>query len=313
MDLTSKVMAFGRKARLEAERAARAAVPAVKDAAERIAPAMKDAAERVTPAVKDAAGKAAEKARELAAQAPVAARHAAETVAHGVQAGAQAACDGVQAAVPAVRRAASRTAPAVVDAVEKAAPAVAEAAVEAAQSAAFAALKGKRPAGAVANAAASAAKTAASRAGKTAAKAVAEVAVKNAADMREADAHAHTVHNTRTGQDVVVEAYVKGPGGKRDYARVYPKGAKDDFGPVGNKAVGALLIMAGLPMLVLPGPGAAAIAAGMYYLRKASDHDDVVHVDAEVRDPAPSSQSSDEGQPRTCDSNTTDQGPTITA
>ena len=309
MDLTSKVMAFGRKARLEAERAARAAVPAVKDAAERIAPAMKDAAERVTPAVKDAAGKAAEKAREVAVQAPVAARHAAETVAHGVQA----ACDGVQAAVPAVQRAASRTAPAVVDAVEKAAPAVAEAAVEAAQSAAFAALKGKRPASAVANAAASAAKTAASRAGKTAAKAVAEVAVKNAADMREADAHAHTVHNTRTGQDVVVEAYVKGPGGKRDYARVYPKGAKDDFGPVGNKAVGALLIMAGLPMLVLPGPGAAAIAAGMYYLRKASDHDDVVHVDAEVRDPASSSQPSDEGQPRTCDSNTTDQGPTINA
>ncbi len=309
MDLTSKVMAFGRKARLEAERAARAAVPAVKDAAERIAPAMKDAAERVTPAVKDAAGKAAEKAREVAAQAPVAARHAAETVAHGVQA----ACDGVQAAVPAVQRAASRTAPAVVDAVEKAAPAVAEAAVEAAQSAAFAALKGKRPASAVANAAASAAKTAASRAGKTAAKAVAEVAVKNAADMREADAHAHTVHNTRTGQDVVVEAYVKGPGGKRDYARVYPKGAKDDFGPVGNKAVGALLIMAGLPMLVLPGPGAAAIAAGMYYLCKASDHDDVVHVDAEVRDPAPSSQSSDEGQSRTRDSNTIDQGPTINA
>lgn len=309
MDLTSKVMAFGRKARLEAERAARAAVPAVKDAAERIAPAMKDAAERVTPAVKDAAGKAAEKAREVAVQAPVAARHAAETVAHGVQA----ACDGVQAAVPAVQRAASRTAPAVVDAVEKAAPAVAEAAVEAAQSAAFAALKGKRPASAVANAAASAAKTAASRAGKTAAKAVAEVAVKNAADMREADAHAHTVHNTRTGQNVVVEAYVKGPGGKRDYARVYPKGAKDDFGPVGNKAVGALLIMAGLPMLVLPGPGAAAIAAGMYYLRKASDHDDVVHVDAEVRDPASSSQPSDEGQPRTCDSNTTDQGPTINA
>ena len=81
MDLTSKVMAFGRKARLEAERAARAAVPAVKDAAERIAPAMRDAAERVTPAVKDAAGKAAEKARETAAQVPVAARRAAEAVA----------------------------------------------------------------------------------------------------------------------------------------------------------------------------------------------------------------------------------------
>ena len=57
----------------------------------------------------------------------------------------------------------------------------------------------------------------------------------------------------------------------------------------------------------------AAIAAGMYYLRKASDHDDVVHVDAEVRDPAPSSPSSDEEQPRPCDSNTTDQGPTINA
>ena len=180
-----------------------------------------------------------------------------------------------------MRQTVERAAPAVKEAVEKAAPTVVDAAVEAAQSAAFAALKGKRPASVVVSAAKSAAKSAAGRVGKTAAKTVAEVAVKNAADMREADARAHTVHNARTGQDVVVEAYVKGPNGTRDYARVYPKGAKDDFGPVGNKAVGALLVMAGLPMLVLPGPGAAAIAAGMYYLRKSSA-DDVVHVDVEV-------------------------------
>ena len=75
----------------------------------------------------------------------------------------------------------------------------------------------------------------------------------------------------QTGQRVVVEAYVKTPGGGRDYDAVYPKGAMRDFGPLGNKAVGMLLVMAGVPMLVLPGPGAAAIAAGLYFLRKGGD------------------------------------------
>ncbi len=248
MDLTSKLLSFGRKARLEAERAI----------------------DQVAPKVRDAA-----------AQAPEAAEHAVQAAVRAGRGAAQAAQEAAAAAVPGVRKTVERAAPAVKEAVEKAAPAVADAAIEAAQSAAFAALKGKRPASVVMSAATNAAKSAAGRVGKTAAKTVAEVAVKNAADMREADARAHTVHNDRTGQDVVVEAYVKGPNGARDYARVYPKGAKDDFGPVGNKAVGALLIMAGLPMLVLPGPGAAAIAAGMYYLRKAAP-DDVVHVDVEV-------------------------------
>lgn len=192
------------------------------------------------------------------------------------------------AAAPIVRETAEKAAQAGSQAARAAkavAPEVADAAAQAAKSAALAALKGKRPAAVVAGAAKSAAKSAAGKAGKAAARAVTEVAVKNAADIREADAH--TVHNDRTGQDVVVEAYVKGPGGKRDYARVYPAGAKDDFGPVGNKAVGALLVMAGIPMLVLPGPGAAAIAAGMYYLRKAQASDTVLHADAEVRDAQP--------------------------
>lgn len=195
-----------------------------------------------------------------------------------------------EAAAPIVRETAEKAAQAgsqAARAAKAAAPEVADAAAQAAKSAALAALKGKRPAAVVAGAAKSAAKSAAGKAGKAAARAVTEVAVKNAADIREADAHAHTVHNDRTGQDVVVEAYVKGPGGKRDYARVYPAGAKDDFGPVGNKAVGALLVMAGIPMLVLPGPGAAAIAAGMYYLRKAQASDTVLHADAEVRDAQP--------------------------
>ncbi len=293
MDIAGKLKMFGHKAALEAAHAAEAATPLVREAAQRAAQAGGQAAHGAKAAaanVGEAAGRAAraaadrvaEGARSAAQVVPAAATQAAASAGHAARAAAQ--------AVPeAVGKAYDRAAPAVTQAVRAAAPEVADAAVEAAKSAAKTAIKGGRPASVVASAAKSAAKSAAGKAGKAAARAVTEVAVKNAADIREADAHAHTVRNESTGQDVVVEAYVRGPGGARDYAHVYPAGAKDDFGPVGNKAVGALLVMAGIPMLVLPGPGAAAIAAGMYYLRKASTSDTVLHADAEVSDAGPDS------------------------
>ncbi len=266
MDIAGKLKMFGHKAAREAAHAVQVATPAVREAAAQAA---------------QAGSQAVRGAKAAALEAGNAAGQAAHEAADRAVAGAKAAVREVPAAVG---QAYERTAPVVAQAAKEAAPEVADAVAQAAKSAAKAALKGGRPASVVASAAKSAAKSAAGKAGKAAARAVTEVAVKNAADIREADAHAHTVHNARTGQDVVVEAYVKGPGGKRDYARVYPAGAKDDFGPVGNKAVGALLIMAGIPMLVLPGPGAAAIAAGMYYLRKAETSDTVLHADVEVQD-----------------------------
>lgn len=281
MDVTGRLAALGRKAREQAERAAQVVAPAVREAGAHVPGAVRQAADAAAGAVQQAAERAPQAARAAGHAAGQAVRDAAEKASGA----ARHAAEKVPAAAQAARQAVDRAAPAVIESVEKAAPAVADAALEAAQAAAKSALRGKRPAAAVAGAAKSAAKSAASRAGAAAAKTVAQAAVANAADMRDADARPHTVRNARTGQDVVVEAYVKGPQGTRDYARVYPAGAKDDFGPVGNKAVGALLVMAGLPMLVLPGPGAAAIAAGMYYLRKAS-HQDVVQADVEVSDAA---------------------------
>lgn len=163
-------------------------------------------------------------------------------------------------AAPVLQDVADRAVSAAKDAAQKAAPAVREAAEGAGAKASDAARRAGEAAKKAGTAAAGSVRTAATKA-----------AVKNAAGMREADARPHTVTDPQTGQRVVVEAYVKTPGGGRDYDAVYPKGAMRDFGPLGNKAVGMLLVMAGVPMLVLPGPGAAAIAAGLYFLRKGGD------------------------------------------
>ena len=95
--------------------------------------------------------------------------------------------------------------------------------------------------------------------------------------MRDADAHPHTVVDSKTGQKVTVEAYVRRPDGSHDYDSVYPHGTKSDFGPIGNKLVGTLLILAGVPMLVLPGPGLPAIMAGFHFWRKGDDEDKARH------------------------------------
>ena len=165
-------------------------------------------------------------------------------------------------AAPVLQDAADRAAAAVKDAAQRAEPAVRQAAEGAGSKASGVARRAGEAARKAGTAAAGSVRTAAAKA-----------AVKNAAGMHEADARPHTVTDPRTGQKVVVEAYVRTPGGGRDYDAVYPQGAMRDFGPLGNKAVGMLLIMAGVPLLVLPGPGVAAIAAGLYFLRKGGEGD----------------------------------------
>lgn len=68
-----------------------------------------------------------------------------------------------------------------------------------------------------------------------------------------------------TGQEVQTEVYVINEDGTRDY-NVYPDAASDPtrrMSPMARKVAGLILILAGIPMLVLPGPGMAAIAAGL--------------------------------------------------
>ena len=157
---------------------------------------------------------------------------------------------------PEVQKAVDNAKRAMGDAADKAVPAVKQAASNAAAKAAP-----------VARQVASSAAATVRKAGSAATAAVADVATKNAASMRDADTRPHTVIDPTTGQKVTVEAYVRCPDGSHDYDAVYPRGTKSDFGPVGNKLVGTLLILAGVPMLVLPGPGVAAIAAGLYFWR----------------------------------------------
>lgn len=229
--------------RPDVQRALNSAQHAASDAAHKAA----DLTDHLSPALREAVDKAVPAIGRAASTVSDAAQH---TVVPAVQSAAH-------KAVPAVRDAAAKVAPAVRDAAAKAAPVVKQAAAEAGAAAVTAAQHAGGSAAAVAR-----------KAGTAAATAACSVATKNAAGMRDADARPHTVIDPTTGQKVTVEAYVRRPDGSRDYNAVYPRGTKSDFGPVGNKLVGMLLIMAGVPMLVLPGPGTAAIAAGLYFLRK---------------------------------------------
>lgn len=205
-----------------------------------------------------AAGDVADKAAEVTDHLSPSVRNAVDKAVPAIGRAAATAGDVAQRKVaPAVRVAAQKAAPVVQGAAAKAVPVVKQAATAATAAAASA----------VQHAGASAAQ-AARKAGSAATAAACGVATRNAAGMREANARPHVVTDPATGQKVRVEAYVRRPDGSRDYDAVYPRGAKSDFGPVGNKLVGTLLVMAGIPMLVLPGPGTAAIAAGLYFWRK---------------------------------------------
>lgn len=70
-----------------------------------------------------------------------------------------------------------------------------------------------------------------------------------------------------TGQTVYSEAYVR----KNDGSKDYESPLVEDVLPLSGmqaKISGALLILVGIPMLILPGPGIASILAGLALLRK---------------------------------------------
>jgi hypothetical protein len=128
--------------------------------------------------------------------------------------------------------------------------------------------------------AAGVARAAGGRAVETARGAAAQVAAQVSEGTTEADARPRTVRNAQTGLPVTVEAYVRGAGGGKNHAAVFPRGTKSDFGPLGNRAVGALLVVVGAPLVAVPAvphvrvpAGLPVVRAGMYFWRKASAFD----------------------------------------
>jgi hypothetical protein len=124
------------------------------------------------------------------------------------------------------------------------------------------------------------ARGAAVQVGSAAGSAAAQVAAQVSEGTTAADARPRTVRNAQTGLPVTVEAYVRGAGGGKNHAAVFPRGTKSDFGPLGNRAVGALLVVVGAPLVAVPAvphvrvpAGLPVVRAGMYFWRKASAFD----------------------------------------
>lgn len=232
--------------------------------------AQKPEVQKAVDSAKRAMNDAADKAASLTDHLPADVRSAVDRAVPAIEKAASSAGSAVAKAAPVVQGAVAKAAPAV----KQAASTVAEKAVPVVRHAATSAAAKAAP---VAKQAVGSAAAAARKAGSAAAAAVVDVAAKNAASMRDADAHPHTVVDSKTGQKVTVEAYVRRPDGSHDYDSVYPHGTKSDFGPIGNKLVGTLLILAGVPMLVLPGPGLPAIMAGLHFWRKGDDEDKARH------------------------------------
>ncbi|MEE8716470.1 MAG: PGPGW domain-containing protein [Coriobacteriales bacterium] len=81
----------------------------------------------------------------------------------------------------------------------------------------------------------------------------------------------------RTGVHVVTEAYVIDESGRRDH-HVTPD-SPALLSPVGRRIAGFLLVLVGIPMLVLPGPGMMAIVAGMAMMRGETPSEGPLSVD----------------------------------
>ncbi|MBS5451481.1 MAG: hypothetical protein KHY83_10945 [Coriobacteriia bacterium] len=161
----------------------------------------------------------------------------------------------VRKAVPVVQDAARKAAPVIKQAAEKAAPVVERAAAQAGHAAHEAATRvrdGYRQA-----ARERALGGAAQRRG-----AGAEAQTEDSAPSR-ADGRPRVSVNEATGQSVETEVYVINDDGSRDYDVFPHDNPTSSMGPLARRIAGLMLVLAGIPMLVLPGPGLAAIAAGL--------------------------------------------------
>lgn len=66
-----------------------------------------------------------------------------------------------------------------------------------------------------------------------------------------------------TGQPVQTEVYVINEDGSRDYDVFPHDNPTRRMGPLARRVAGLVLVLAGIPMLILPGPGLIAITAGL--------------------------------------------------
>lgn len=185
-------------------------------------------------------------------------RDAVTSAAYGVGRVARAARDAVaspegQRVIGEAKRACRRATEALGSAARKAMPVVRDAARVAVDKGVPAA---RRAAGRVADAAGSAVRGA---------RPAARRAIEEVERARRRDGRPQTQVDQATGQPVETQVYVINEDGSRDYD-VFPRRTAFDLGPAGRKVAGLLLILAGIPMLVLPGPGLAAILAGLALL-----------------------------------------------
>lgn len=79
------------------------------------------------------------------------------------------------------------------------------------------------------------------------------------------------VVDPKSGQTVVTEAYVVNEDGTRDYESPLVNDSPFKLKGIKRKIAGFMLVLVGIPMLILPGPGLASIFAGLALLKGDDD------------------------------------------
>ena len=258
----------GQRVAAEAKKVGKAAVSAVGTAAKKAAPVVRDAARKAAPVVKQAAEKAAPVVEDFAGKAAHAARSAADRVREGYRSVAaerelhEGASRGSDATAPGIGRGIAGANATVRD-VRPDSGASRVAADPGAGSAGRSASDGSD-----ASAATGRASSGAPDATGFADHAPANTPEASASSARpghpfRSDGRPQVSVDDATGQPVQTEVYVINEDGSRDY-NVFPReNPAREMGPIARRIAGLVLILAGIPMLVLPGPGLIAIAAGL--------------------------------------------------
>lgn len=218
--------------------AAKKAVPVVREAAHKAAPLIKQAAEKAAPVVEGVAGRAAH-----------AARSAVDRVREGYRASA------------AERELRGGATPGVGRGVTGANATVRDVGAGAASGSTASSPASAAPgeSGAATGHVAPGSSAAAGRSSTGAA----EASAARPGHPQRADGRPQVSVDDATGQPVQTEVYVINEDGTRDYD-VFPRdNPTRTMGPIARRIAGLVLVLAGIPMLVLPGPGLIAIAAGL--------------------------------------------------
>lgn len=192
--------------------------------------------------------------QRVVAEAKKAGKAAADAVGSAVEKAAPVVRDAAKKAAPVVEDAARKVGPALRRATEKAAPVVEDVAGKVGRAAHDAADWARGTKGRLSG------EGGASRTGDAASDRGDDP---DAASTRRSSGRPQASVDDATGQAVQSEVYVINEDGTRDYD-VFPKeDPTRSMGPLARRVAGLILVLAGIPMLVLPGPGLAAIAAGL--------------------------------------------------